>query len=194
MSEPGSPQLDWDGIFDRAHRRVLIRLLLLGALGALGGLLLLGGGLSARGAIKWRLGPLASSKASVAKLSKLTLSPSAEEELNPPPPAPPPHRGPRHKKSHIHVSPPIPIPTPTPTPLPPCPETDSGGIQYNECLPEPTGPTGPTGPEEPQPTENGGTEAPPEDAGTAPEPEPSPEPASPAKPGLAPSAQPVAKG
>ncbi|HSR94619.1 MAG TPA: hypothetical protein VLK56_07105 [Solirubrobacterales bacterium] len=55
MNDLGPPP-DWDGIFDRAHRRVAGRLLLVGAVGAFCALLLLGGGLSAQGAVSLGIG------------------------------------------------------------------------------------------------------------------------------------------
>jgi hypothetical protein len=50
------PAPDWDGIFDRAHRRIAGRMLLVGAVGAFCALLLLGGGLSAQGAVSLGIG------------------------------------------------------------------------------------------------------------------------------------------
>jgi hypothetical protein len=63
VSDPGAPPPDWNAIFDRAHRRILGRLLLLGGIGAVCAVLLLGSGLSAQGAVRWRIGPFASADA-----------------------------------------------------------------------------------------------------------------------------------
>jgi hypothetical protein len=57
MSDPGGQGPDWSAVFDRAHLRISRRLLLLGAIGAVSALLLLGGGLTASGAISWQLRP-----------------------------------------------------------------------------------------------------------------------------------------
>jgi len=51
MKDHDSPPIDWDSIFTRAHRHITSRLILLGALTMLCTLLLLGGGLSAQGAL-----------------------------------------------------------------------------------------------------------------------------------------------
>ncbi len=51
---PAGPPPDWDSIFHRARRQILGRVLLVGAVAALGALFLLGGGLSAQGTVKWR--------------------------------------------------------------------------------------------------------------------------------------------
>lgn len=73
MSDPNTP-LDWATIFDRAHRRLFGRLLLLGGVGALCAVLLLGGGLSARGAVRWRIGPLASAKATTSTAGRVKIA------------------------------------------------------------------------------------------------------------------------
>lgn len=65
MNEPGTP-LDWDSLFDRAHRRLAVRLVLLAAIGGLGAILLLGGGLKARGKLSLDFGQT-SKKANVVK-------------------------------------------------------------------------------------------------------------------------------
>jgi hypothetical protein len=57
MSDPGGRGPDWSAVFNRAHRRIARRLLLLGAIGAVGALFLLSGGLTASGAISWHLRP-----------------------------------------------------------------------------------------------------------------------------------------
>jgi hypothetical protein len=51
VSGSGTPPPDWGAIFHLARRRVVSRLLLLGAIGGVGAVLLLGGGLSAQGAV-----------------------------------------------------------------------------------------------------------------------------------------------
>ncbi len=56
MNDLGTPPPDWDRIFDRAHRRIAGRLLLVGAVGGFCALLLLGGGLSAQGAVSLGIG------------------------------------------------------------------------------------------------------------------------------------------
>jgi hypothetical protein len=60
VREPGRRGPDWTAIFDRAHRRIGRRLLLLAGIGAAGALLLLSGGLTANGTIP--LPPLAPTK------------------------------------------------------------------------------------------------------------------------------------
>jgi hypothetical protein len=56
VSDPGTPPPDWAAVFHRARRRILGRLLLVGAIGAGGALLLLGGGLEAQGSVSLGLG------------------------------------------------------------------------------------------------------------------------------------------
>lgn len=172
MSDPGTPRLNWDGVFDRAHRRLYARLFLLSAVGGLIALLLLGGGLSARGAVRWRLGPFGN-KAVKEKPLAVKVDRKVAVRL-------------RRAQSPSPVSPPLPHPSETPKARisrapqlppavaieeeePPCSGSESVQEQYeNECLPEPTSDGGSTGDgngsgaSEPSPTENGGTEAPPE--------------------------------
>lgn len=52
--DPVGPSPDWDSVFHRARRQVLMRMLLVGAVAALSALFLLGGGLSAQGTVSWR--------------------------------------------------------------------------------------------------------------------------------------------
>jgi hypothetical protein len=160
LSDPGPPPLDWDGVFDRAHRRLYIRLTVLAAVGGLVALLLLGGGLTARGVV--RIGPLASKKTKgetgTVKLDRKVTA--TLERLAEPPPSPPPPKSHRHKTP---PPPPPPEPPPPPTPEPPEPcGGDSASKQYEECPPGPTGPTGATGGTGATGytgyTENGGTE------------------------------------
>ena len=73
MNEPGTPPPDWNAIFDRAHRRILGRLLLLGGIGAVCAVLLLGSGLSAQGAVRWRIGPFASADATTPAAGKVKI-------------------------------------------------------------------------------------------------------------------------
>lgn len=47
MSEPQPPHPDWDSIFHRGRRRIISRILVVGAIAAIGALILFGGGLSA---------------------------------------------------------------------------------------------------------------------------------------------------
>ncbi len=51
MSTPGGPPVDWAKVFDRAHRRLAGRLMLVGTVAAAGSMLLLGGGLSGHAAV-----------------------------------------------------------------------------------------------------------------------------------------------
>jgi hypothetical protein len=73
VSDPGAPPPDWGAIFNRAHRRILGRLLLLGGIGAVCAVLLLGGGLSAQGAVRWRIGPFASADATTPATGKVKI-------------------------------------------------------------------------------------------------------------------------
>lgn len=56
MNEPGQLPPDWESVFHQARRRIFGRLLLVGVLAAIGTTLLLGGGLSAQGAVS--IGPI----------------------------------------------------------------------------------------------------------------------------------------
>jgi hypothetical protein len=168
VSDPGS-QFDWDGIFDRAHRRLYVRLVLLSVVGGLIALLLLGGGLSTRGDLTWSIGPFAS-KAKKEKKGKVKVARKVEEALAPPPLATPssaPNKPPPERKAKPNV--PIVIPVPPPPPPPPepepCPQGDSSSEQYDDCLPQPTpadtgttGAAGATGNSESGSSQNGGTE------------------------------------
>jgi hypothetical protein len=130
---------------------------------------LLGGGLSARGAIRWRIGPFASAKVAKPKVGKVKLDAKVTAALDRRPSETIPNapRPKKQPKAHTSVQPLTPIVTPIPQPPepPPCPEdgSDSASKQYDEeCPPEPAGPTGATGVTgvtgTAGSTENGGTE------------------------------------
>jgi hypothetical protein len=136
VSDPDTPRLDWDGIFDRAHRRLLIRLALLAAAGALGALLLLGGGLSARGTVRWRIGPIGNVK-KVLK-PKVNVDPEVvtawHRQRSPAIENPPPPEKPGSKPEAIAgpvPPPPVPIEDEEKEDSPACEDE-----QYSDCLPE----------------------------------------------------------
>jgi hypothetical protein len=56
VNDSATPPPDWGSIFHRARRRIAGRLLLVGAIGAAGAVLLLGGGLEAQGSVSLGLG------------------------------------------------------------------------------------------------------------------------------------------
>jgi hypothetical protein len=56
VNDPGAQPPDWGTIFRRGRRRILARLTVLAAVATVGALLLLGGGLSAQGAVSWKIG------------------------------------------------------------------------------------------------------------------------------------------
>lgn len=95
MNEPDTPPPDWNAIFDRAHRRILGRLLLLGGIGAVCAVLLLGGGLSAQGAVRWRIGPFASADATTPAAGKVKIDHKAKKQA-----ARQAHRRTRHHRRH----------------------------------------------------------------------------------------------
>lgn len=74
--DPAGPSPDWDSVFHQARRQVFTRVLLVGAVAALGALFLLGGGLSAQGTVSWRF-----------------LGHQTEAKSKPPP---------KHKNEHQH--------------------------------------------------------------------------------------------
>ncbi|HEX3172827.1 MAG TPA: hypothetical protein VHQ43_01245 [Solirubrobacterales bacterium] len=143
MSDGGA-HFDWDGVFDRAHRRLYIRLTLLCVVSGLLALLLLGGGLSARGDITWRIGPFASKASKTKKDGQVRVAKHVEESLGPSPiaspsSAPPSNPPPKKNPSPGPVIPPPPPPIPPPPPDPgPCPDGDSSDRQYEDCVPQPT--------------------------------------------------------
>ncbi len=95
MSDPGAPPPDWGAIFDRAHRRILGRLLLLGGIGAVCAVLLLGSGLSAQGAVRWRIGPFASADATTPTTGKVKIDHKVKKQA-----ARQAHRRARHHRRH----------------------------------------------------------------------------------------------
>jgi hypothetical protein len=56
VSDPGTPPPDWGAIFHQARRRIIGRLVVVGAIGAVAAVLLLSGGLVAQGSIPLKLG------------------------------------------------------------------------------------------------------------------------------------------
>jgi hypothetical protein len=95
VNEPGAPPPDWNAIFDRAHRRILGRLLLLGGIGAVCAVLLLGSGLSAQGAVRWRIGPFASANATTPATGKVKIDHKVKKQA-----ARQAHRRARHHRRH----------------------------------------------------------------------------------------------
>lgn len=151
MNDPGTPQLDWGSVFDRAHRRLAVRLILLAAIGALGAILLLGGGLKARGKLSLGFGH-------TAKKTKLVKQPPPRN------PSPVHHREERTTKPAKRRHPVKPPPEEPEVPIvapPVCvEEEDASGQQYCNGVPSDGG---------------GGTAADEGNGGTTAEGEPEPE-------------------
>jgi len=166
MGDPGTPQLDWDAIFSQAHRRLIVRLALLAAIGGLGGLLLLGGGLTTEGSVTLGIGPFGKSK--VAKRTpKLKLDPKVKAQWQPPPPTATFPVGAQPPKK----PPPPPVAPPAPPVIyhpPSCPKGEAYDEQYSDCVPKLDSPEEPDDGAAGVPAStNGGIESPAE-AGTAP--------------------------
>jgi hypothetical protein len=160
MSDPGAPELDWEEIFGRAHRRLIVRLALLAALGGVGALLLLSGGLTAEGSVKLGLGPFGKQKVAK-KTPRLKVDPKVEAEWQPPPPteALPVTRPPKAP----NPQPPAVVPPPPPPISPPsCPKGEAYDEQYSDCVPRlPDAPEEPEGSAADIPgSTNGGIESP----------------------------------
>jgi hypothetical protein len=180
LNDPGTPPLDWDSLFDRAHRRIAVRLILLATIGALGAILLLGGGLKARGKLSLGFGR-------TAKKTKVVTQPPPR---NPPPPVH--HREERTSEPTRRRQPVKPPPQEPEVPIvapPVCvEEEDASGKQYCHHLPSGNGGVtaadggngGTIAEGEPEPTEPLPSEQPPikeqhiEAGSKAPAPEPAP--------------------
>lgn len=136
MSDQDDRGPDWSAVFNRAHRRVARRLLLFGAIGVVGALFLLNGGLAASGTVSWNLKPAKHEKKS--KKPPRPHPPVAPEE----PPGGPSSNPPGQPRPH---PPPRPPRTRPPTKTPSCADPDSFNSleEYEEeCPPNVTGPDG----------------------------------------------------
>lgn len=121
MNGPDAPPPDWRSIFDRAHRRVFQRLLLLAGIGAAGALLLLSSGLNANGTFTWL------ARNDVKKHpTEGNKHPPHHHRHHPPKPHPGPHPHPHPRKKKHH------------RPRPPeCKKVTRtiAGKEYHDCVP-----------------------------------------------------------
>ncbi len=141
MSDPGTPRLDWDGIFDQAHRRFFSRLILLVLAAGLGALLLLGSGLSARGAVTLGIGPFGNAK-NAKSPTKVDVDPRIAEALRPEPITAPDSTPRGHwvkREKHASVEPWGLTHEAIVDPPLPCPQgSGSAEDEYSDCPPDDT--------------------------------------------------------
>lgn len=120
MSDPGDPSLDWDSIFERARHHIVRRVLLVGAVAALGALLLFSGGTAS-----WKV---------IAHADKAKPAATKKKGHNGKPPKKDGHKGDHNgsgNEGHHHHKPPLRPPHPPPPPPPdPCSGDAAASKEY----------------------------------------------------------------